>query len=127
MARGAGPVAGVAGSVVRDVLGSELSVRDGDVRITTAKGVNYSVDTASDGERVVVLMAFALAVRSRLPGWRPAFVDRLDALEPELRARFAAKLLDLHAAGMVDNVMIALHGDASVAPPGYAVVELEGP
>jgi len=126
MARDADPIAEVAGSIVRDVLDAELRVANGDILITSG-GQTYSVDTASDGERVVVLMAFALAVRSRLPGLRIAIVDRLDALEPTLRARFAKKLLDLLDAGVVDNVLIALHGDASVAPPGYAVVKLEGP
>ena len=119
------PIAEVATDIAQRVIGARIKVEGGDIRIIR-DAVSYSVDTASDAERVVVLMAFALAVRMRLPGWRPVFVDRLDALEPALRERFATVLRELLAEGKIDNLVIALHGDASVAPPGFNVIELPG-
>jgi hypothetical protein len=119
------PIAEVATRIVQRVLGASIKVEGGDVRIVRGDTV-YSVDTASDAERVIVLMAFALAVRLRLPGWRPVFVDRLDAIEAPLRNRLAEVLVEFYHRGEIDNVVIALHGDASVAPPNYNVIELPG-
>ncbi len=119
------PIAEVATGIVQRVLGAAIKVEGGDVRIQRGETA-YSVDTASDAERVIVLMAFALAVRLRLPGWRPVFVDRLDAIEAPLRNRFADVLREFHERGDIDNLVIALHGDASVAPKNYNVIELPG-
>lgn len=128
------PVSQIAGGIVERVLKSTLRVSGGDITLTDARGVTYSVDTASDGERVIVLLAFEIAVRSRMTGWRPAFVDRLDALTPSLRERFADELLSQFTEGHLDTLMVATHcedtggrapTEAQIGLRGFNVVYLE--
>lgn len=128
LARYTDPVADIASAMMQRVLQSSIAVRSGEVLITNAAGAIYSIDTASDGERVVALVALSVAVRSRLPGWRAAIVDRLDALTPDLADRLARALVEQQRAGVIDNLIIASHHapDAALDADLFQLVRLGG-
>jgi hypothetical protein len=127
MSRHADPVADIASDITQDVLGNTIAVRGGDVLVTDAFGETYSIDQASDGERVVIMVALSVAVRSRLPGWRAAIVDRLDALTPDLADRLCRALAAKQKAGIIDNVIIACHYEPPAATDGdmFQLIRLE--
>jgi DNA repair exonuclease SbcCD ATPase subunit len=108
----ANPLEQIAGAVARNVLGLDLQVRNGDI-VLTRSGAEYHIDTASDGERVVLLAGLAIAVRHRLGGWKHAMIDRLDALTDETRTRFLRELFRLHEEGVIDTLICASHGTAA--------------
>lgn len=128
LSRHTDPVADIASAMMQRVLQSSIAVRSGEVLITNAAGTTYSIDTASDGERVVALVALSVAVRSRLPGWRAAIVDRLDALTPDLADRLARALVEQQRAGVIDNLIIASHHapDAALDADLFQLVRLGG-
>lgn len=105
------PIAQIANTITQRVLGVTLQVQAGEVLVTDARGVTYNVDTASDGERVVVLIALAVAVRTRLPGWKPAIIDRLDALTPDLAGALMKAMYNMWSTGQVDTLIVASHVD----------------
>lgn len=123
------PLEQIAGAIAQNVLGITLAVRNGDV-VLTRGGAEYNIDTASDGERVVLLAGLAIAVRHRLGGWKHAMIDRLDALTEQVRQPFLAELARLHREGVIDTLIVAAHGTeadhAAARDAGYSIISVGG-
>lgn len=126
------PIAELANATLKDLIGREIVIEKGDVKIRVVHadvlaplvpaGTVYDLDAASAAEVAIVGAVLTAALQTHLGGWRVVIVDELSVIEPALRDRFVAALVDMHRRNVLDNVLLA--GWDTCTVPGVRCIDL---